>query len=207
MNETKKKQTEDLIVMKAGGSLMDALPGIINILKESGRKILIVPGGGIFADCVRAIEADNDSAHWMAILGMEQYGYYISSLGVPATDDIEEKDFSNNATVLLPYKILKEKDPLPHSWDVTSDSIAAWVAYTLSADLVLLKSVDGLTSDSKVMNNVCTDLPCDEVDPFLIKYLLVKNINTWILNARKPEILQNFLSGGDFYGTHIHGSF
>jgi 5-(aminomethyl)-3-furanmethanol phosphate kinase len=35
---------------------------------------------------------------------------------------------------------LRVADPLPHSWDVTSDSIAAWVAGSLGArQLVLVK--------------------------------------------------------------------
>jgi len=42
--------------------------------------------------------------------------------------------------VLAPYQWLRDVDPLPHSWDVTSDSIAAWVAGVLgAARLVLVK--------------------------------------------------------------------
>ncbi len=44
--------------------------------------------------------------------------------------------------VLAPYRWLRARDPLPHSWDVTSDSIAAWVAAELEARrLVLVKPV------------------------------------------------------------------
>jgi len=42
--------------------------------------------------------------------------------------------------VLAPFAWLRHVDPLPHSWDVTSDSIAAWVAGELGARrLVLIK--------------------------------------------------------------------
>jgi len=42
--------------------------------------------------------------------------------------------------VLAPSRWLREADPLPHSWDVTSDSIAAWVAGAAGASqLVLVK--------------------------------------------------------------------
>jgi aspartokinase-like uncharacterized kinase len=42
--------------------------------------------------------------------------------------------------VLAPYQWLREADPLPHSWDVTSDSISAWVAGQIGASrLVLVK--------------------------------------------------------------------
>ena len=45
-----------------------------------------------------------------------------------------------NVPVLAPYRWLREADPLPHSWTVTSDSIAAWVAGQVGARrLVLVK--------------------------------------------------------------------
>jgi aspartokinase-like uncharacterized kinase len=46
--------------------------------------------------------------------------------------------------VLAPYRWLREADPLPHSWDVTSDSIAAWVAAEIGArQLILIKPSTG----------------------------------------------------------------
>ncbi|MDD3977606.1 uridylate kinase [Methanomicrobium antiquum] len=218
INSSEKETSEEkllrlndkILVVKIGGSLLDEIEGILNILKKTRRKILIVPGGGIFADSVREIDPDPDAAHWMAILAMEQFGYYISSFGVFTTDNLRAYDFNADLNVLLPYKILKETDSLPHSWDVTSDSIAAWVADRLSSDLLILKSVDGITNNSKLLEeitDICADFSCEEVDSFLIKFLLEKRINTWILNARKPEILVDFLSGKNFSGTHIHGSF
>ncbi len=206
VNETA-DDDEKLIVAKLGGSLIDLLPDVLQALKESDKRILIVPGGGIFADSVRDLDPDTDSAHWMAILGMEQYGHYISSFGIYATDSLNMDDCPGRVAVLLPYKFLRENDTLPHSWDVTSDSIAAYIAYTLSAGLIILKSVDGLTKDEQVLSEVCADSSFEEVDPFLIPYLIDKNIDTWILNARKTDILRNFFSGGEFFGTHIHGKF
>ena len=55
--------------------------------------------------------------------------------------------------MLAPFEWLRREDPLPHSWEVTSDSVAAWVArVTASGHLVLVKpgsggqvSVAGLT--------------------------------------------------------------
>ncbi len=45
--------------------------------------------------------------------------------------------------ILEPYNLLKKRDELPHSWSVTSDSIAAWVAIQVKADVsVLVKSAN-----------------------------------------------------------------
>ena len=42
--------------------------------------------------------------------------------------------------VLAPSRWLRDADPLPHSWDVTSDSLAAWIAGVVGARrLVLIK--------------------------------------------------------------------
>ncbi|MBP2133444.1 aspartokinase-like uncharacterized kinase [Methanomicrobium sp. W14] len=199
---------DSLLVAKAGGSLTDVISGVTTIFKDSGRRVLIVPGGGVFADTVRELDPKPDAAHWMAILGMEQYGHYISSFGVQSTENpCETKGGADRVRVLLPYRIMREKDPLPHSWDVTSDSIAAWVAETLSADLLVLKSTDGLKKNGSFLKEVCAEEEFEEVDPYFLHYVLEKNIDTWVVNARKPEVLKKFLSGEDFFGTHVHGKF
>jgi aspartokinase-like uncharacterized kinase len=47
---------------------------------------------------------------------------------------------SQRIPVLAPYVWLRRADPLPHSWEVTSDSIAAWIAHAIGASrLVLVK--------------------------------------------------------------------
>jgi len=46
--------------------------------------------------------------------------------------------------VLAPYRWLRAADPLPHSWEVTSDSIAAWLAGQVRARrVVLIKPAPG----------------------------------------------------------------
>ena len=159
----------DILVVKVGGSLMEKVSSVIATLKAAAsspncafEKIILVPGGGIFADEVRKMNADDETSHWMAILAMEKFGYMISALGIPAVDGFEDclsgEDCTDGANdvkliLLLPYRIMREYDPLPHSWDITSDSIAAWAAAALSeriaggeprVSLLLLKSVDGI---------------------------------------------------------------
>ncbi len=143
-------------VIKIGGSLLkgDNLPDLCKRLSDIAKKhrILIIPGGSVFADDVRIIsekyKIDQDTAHWMAILAMNQYGYLLSSLipGSIAIENINEaKKYLDKLVpvVLLPYYLIKTLDPLSHSWDVTSDSIAAWITGHLNAErLILVKSID-----------------------------------------------------------------
>ena len=128
-------------VMKIGGSLIDQVPGIARALLSSPCPVLIIPGGGPFANLVRTLHAPDNESHWMAVLGMEQYGWYIASFGISSSPDLQVPE---RPTVLLPYALMQKEDPLPHHWDITSDTIAAWVAYRLGLDLVILKSVDGI---------------------------------------------------------------
>jgi 5-(aminomethyl)-3-furanmethanol phosphate kinase len=134
-----------LTVVKIGGGVgADALPALCATVGELAERhpLLVVPGGAGFADAVR--EADRrfglraGTAHRMAILGMEQFGWMLSDLIPGAVRSTELRATAGRATVLLPAAL--PLDGLPESWDVTSDSIAAWVAGRAGAErLVLVK--------------------------------------------------------------------
>ena len=145
-------------VIKVGGALLsldDALPRALSALERlsHGHSFLVVPGGGPFADVVRSVhEAYTlapDDAHWMAILGMDQYAILLASRIrnaelVHRRGEIARAAARGRIPVLAPYRWLREADPLPHSWDVTSDSIAAWVATQIGAQqLILIKASIG----------------------------------------------------------------
>ena len=85
-----------LIVLKIGGSLFDSSKTLLRRVAEEGLDILVVPGGGAFADVVRDVygkcDLSDDAAHWMALLAMDQYGYYMSDgTGVPLSGKIGGK--------------------------------------------------------------------------------------------------------------------
>jgi aspartokinase-like uncharacterized kinase len=189
------------LVMKVGGSLFHRIPSLIHELNDAGRRILIVPGGGVFADRVRELGLDEESSHWMAISAMEQVGWYIASFGVHAVDEPAEPE---GLEVLLPYMMMRRLDPLPHSWDVTSDTIAAWVAGFLKLDLVILKSVDGIHADGELLGNVTSPVECDEVDSLFIPYVLEHKIKATIVNGLYPDRIRRCLDGSATRGTVIH---
>jgi len=79
-------------------------------------------------------------------------------------------------TVFLPYRYLRLTDVLSHTWDVTSDTIAAWVAKTLHPDLLLLlKSVDGIFINWILKKQVAGPVESEVIDPFFIPFVLKKS--------------------------------
>jgi len=192
------------LVVKVGGSLHDCVLDLVPILLASGRPLLIVPGGGMFADAARKCRVDDDSAHWMAIAAMDQYGWYIASYGMPTTTLLQTP---NRPSVFLPYCSVRQHDPLPHSWDVTSDSIAAWVANLMGVDLLLLKSVDGIFVQGRLVKQITFPVKTDVVDPFFIPFVLKKMVRTTIINGSCIDCVEKFLKGETVSGTMIGTTF
>jgi 5-(aminomethyl)-3-furanmethanol phosphate kinase len=188
----------DTVVKVGGGLLADvsrfdaALDAIADATRH--RALLVVPGGGRFADAVR--EADRqvglscDSAHWMAILAMDQFAHIVverlaGGMPVSTIDEIATALDVGHIPALAPARWLREADPLPHSWDVTSDSIAAWVAGQVNARrLVLIKPAGSQrpgTSDAAL------------VDPSFSR-TLPDHVATDIVSADRIEALRAALA-------------
>ncbi|MGB9175689.1 MAG: uridylate kinase [Methanoregula sp.] len=192
------------VVVKLGGSLSSRVPDLVPVLLASERPLFIVPGGGMFADAVRKLRVDDDSAHWMAIASMDQYGLFIGSQGIMTTAFLQTP---HQPVVFLPYCSLRQHDPLPHSWDVTSDSIAAWVADLLGLDLLLLKSVDGILENGSLMEQVKIPVKTEVLDPFFIPFVLEKKVKTIIINGSRVDRIEKFLRGESVSGTRIGTTF
>jgi aspartokinase-like uncharacterized kinase len=173
-------------VVKIGGSLLrdpQRLHRVLDLVADArtDSALLVVPGGGPFADTVRAMDRriglTDDAAHWMALLAMDQYAHLLRSrlrgatlVSTPAAALAALR--SGALPVLAPYRWLRDADPLPHSWDVTSDSIAAWIAGALGAPrLVLIKpagvtgaeAVDAYFSHARRPGTSCSLMPADRV--------------------------------------------
>jgi 5-(aminomethyl)-3-furanmethanol phosphate kinase len=207
-----------LTVVKVGGGLGDdARRPLCATLGELGERhpLLVVPGGGGFADAVR--EADRRfglraaTSHRMAILGMEQFGWLLSELipGAERRNDLARVG-AGRATVLLPAAL--PLDALPASWEVTSDSIAAWVAGETGAGrLVLVKGVDGLFVDWPPQGQPLGRLSVAElaalrtggVDAFLPTVLEGAQFETWVVGGRDPDRVVELLERGTTVGTRI----
>jgi 5-(aminomethyl)-3-furanmethanol phosphate kinase len=185
---------DGITVIKIGGglSLMDgALDRACAIVSRAAQshRILVVPGGGPFADSVREFDRvvglSRDAAHWMAILAMDQFAQVLAERikGAELVDEpgaIQGAVAQNTVAVLAPFRWMRSADVLPHAWEVTSDSIAAFVAGALGATrLILIKPA--------------SDIP-DPVDPYFFTALPVGLPYSVIGCDRLEELFQQ-LSG------------
>jgi 5-(aminomethyl)-3-furanmethanol phosphate kinase len=143
-----------LTVIKIGGGLISipgALSRVCEVVGSAARehRIVVVPGGGPFADAVRHFDRSvglaPGTAHWMALLAMDQYGFVLADRipGAVLLDEagaVMERLADGRLVVLAPSRWLRSADVLPRTWDATSDSVAAFVAGALDASrLILIK--------------------------------------------------------------------
>ncbi|MDP3395781.1 MAG: uridylate kinase [Methanoregula sp.] len=198
------RNPQNPLVVKLGGSLHQQIPEIVPVLCKSGRPLLVVPGGGLFADAVRQEQVEGNAAHWMAIAAMEQYAWVIASHGMKTTDILAAPE---TTAVFLPYISMRQHDPLPHSWDVTSDTIAAWIAAELGTELLVLKSVDGISFEGIHQERVTIPIKNDVVDPFFIPFVLKHRMKTTIINGKLGGSIEKFLNGEAILCTKIGTTF
>jgi 5-(aminomethyl)-3-furanmethanol phosphate kinase len=190
-------------VIKIGGSLLGSpeLERWLEIfVKFSDGNIIIVPGGGIFADAVRDAQkltkVSDACAHKLAVMAMDQFGLVLANinplLATAKTEcEIDERTWQHRAIVWLPSHMVLQDDTIPQSWDVTSDSLAAWLATKLKAkQLILVKSEK--PNDSKLCLKRMTE-DC-VVDLAFSEFTLNANFGSWML--RKDDF-EHFLEGVD----------
>ena len=193
------RKPQSLSVIKVGGGLTrvpGALDQVCSGLSELAREypLVVVPGGGPFSDGVRAFESQSglsaDAAHWMAILGMDQYAHVLAdrikgAVLVEEPGELWEAVTAGHLAVLAPARWMRSADVLPHSWNVTSDSIAAFVAGALGADrLALIKPGE---TDSPVDAYFQTALPLGL--PYLIlSWNRFEDLSSWLTGQSAPGV-------------------
>ncbi|HNZ56913.1 MAG TPA: uridylate kinase [Methylophilaceae bacterium] len=188
-------------VVKLGGSLLGAPElsrWLETLVKFSDGKVVIVPGGGLFANAVREAQQMTNMqdalAHQLALLAMDQYGLLLTGLNpalVTASSELEisERGWQHRAIVWLPSKMVLADDTIPRNWEITSDSLSAWLANKLGAEqLILVKSKPLLTYQTKVPTSLQHFVDDELIDSQLINYIQGQHYQTWVVNKADHSI-------------------
>ncbi len=145
------------LVVKVGGGLLrdEGLDGLRRACAEvndiaARRPVLVIPGGGPFADAVRAIDEQvglgDDVAHALALQAMDQLGALLAPM-LPASESLPRLVAPRRLGVLVAASAFAGRPEIPASWAVTSDSLAVLAAAAIGAEqAVLLKPVAGVVA-------------------------------------------------------------
>lgn len=196
-----------MMLVKVGGSLIyDAKP-LMRALKT--KDVLIVPGGGPFADLVRRIYSEfhisERAAHVMAVSGMDQYGFFLSDIsGIKTTSDVHH---SSLPAILLPSELVQESG-LPEDWSVTSDAIACYSAKKIGLKGFLkLTNIEGIYLEGVLKREIragklLNTTTC--LDKSLPRYLEKWNMFCQVVNGKNIDDIIKALQGEPI-GTIVQG--
>jgi len=172
-------------VIKLGGSLSNssALVDCLQQISLAKEKIVIVAGGGAFADQVRIAQQhwcfDDKTAHAMALLAMQQSAYLFKSLEAKfeLAHSVSQCTHFFQPCIWLPDINELNQANIKASWDITSDSLAAWLATQLNADkLTLVKAAN--INEKKLFNLQQRGI----IDPEFINFIQHGSFSTQIIN-------------------------
>lgn len=198
------------LVVKLGGSNAAApeLALWLNAIADAVCPVVIVPGGGPFADHIREAQRrlvfSDRAAHAMAILAMEQFGHLLLDRDerfTPARtlSDIRSSLQKGRPVIWLPAPLALWTNELPASWDTTSDSIAAWLAVGLGChSLLLVKQSDTVQPGATVLQ-----LTKDGIVDAGLETLLPSDIDLHVAGPRHARSAAADLAGGRIPGVLV----
>ena len=192
-------------VVKIGGSLFpDYAIGLADKLKNTSSVIIL--GGGEFANLIRKYndeqEFSDETNHWAAIDCMDIIAKLVNdkvdstklAYSIEEVNKIAEDGFT---PIFVVSDFLKKDDLFECSWDVTSDSIAAYVAHLLNANLLIVTNVNGIytqepeepgsTFISKIDATKLLTFQESSIDVMLPSLLLKFVTNCYVVNGKFPE--------------------
>jgi dihydroneopterin aldolase len=197
-------------VVKLGGSTAEggALRTWISSLASAGRPLVIVPGGGPFAELVRTEQKrmgfSDEAAHAMAILAMDAFGCVVldgAAKMAPARslDDIACVLGEEKIPVWLPSSATIGAPDIRASWDITSDSLAAWLAGRIGAEaLLLVKQTQDFAAEDSV-----SDLVARGVVDAAFAATLPDGIGLFVAGPDDAAGASRALAAGTLPGIHI----
>lgn len=198
-----KANSPSIWVVKLGGSLLDfaGLPALIRILASSQHSLVIVPGGGTFADTVRNTQKrwgfSDEIAHHMALLAMEQNALLLSALDsrlepCPNLQLMKQTLAAGKVPVWLPSQMVLTAKDIKPDWTVTSDSLSVWLTEELSAKGLLLVKSCSLTSGRITAAQLGREGVVDQAFSTLVAKV---DYPVWILQRENYRQIDTLLAG------------
>ncbi|WP_407422730.1 delta 1-pyrroline-5-carboxylate synthetase [Methanobrevibacter sp.] len=192
-------------VVKIGGSLFpDYAISLADKLKNTSSVIIL--GGGEFANLIRRYNEEQDFSdeanHWTAIDCMDIIAKLVNDKVESAklafdVDEVKKISDEGFTPIFAVSEFLKAEDPFECSWDITSDSIAAYVAHLLNAKLLIVTNVNGIytqepkepgsTFISKIDATTLLTFQESSIDVMLPSLLLEFGADCYVVNGKFPE--------------------
>lgn len=214
-------------VVKIGGSLFPN-HAICLAEKLKNTNSCIVLGGGEFANLIRRynneINFSEETNHWAAIDCMDIIAKLVddkveSTKLAYSLDDVNEISNEGFTPIFVVSEFLKTEDPFECSWDVTSDSIAAYIAHSLNANLFIVTNVNGIytqepkepgsTFISKIDAKTLLTFQESSIDVMLPSLLIEFGTNCYVVNGKFPErvlsLIDDNITDYNFDYTQIIG--
>ncbi|MFA9461182.1 amino acid kinase [Thiohalorhabdus methylotrophus] len=198
-------------VIKVGGSLYDkpSLGAWLDQLACYGSgQVVIVPGGGPFADQVRSAQRDwgfpDSMAHRMAMQAMDQFGHMMIGLrpdlvAANSLGEIREVLSRGQVPVWMAGRDAAGTQ-VPASWDITSDSLAAHLAGRLEAGRLLLVKSASSGDGPKSARTLCRE---GLVDPAFMHFLTEGVFSAWVAEEGDYDQLRDMLYAGVPLGVQV----
>jgi dihydroneopterin aldolase len=148
---------------------------------------------------------DDRAAHEMALLAMEQYGCALVSLGKGLTlaasaIAIRRVLRAGGVPVWSATAMVRAAEDIPCSWEVTSDSLAAWLAGKIGAPRVLLvKHVEPPAGPLRAADLVADGV----VDPAFTRFLRASGAQAFIAGPAGHAAAASALRNGGMIGSAI----
>lgn len=192
-------------VVKLGGSLAisEELPRWLDVIATAGAaKVVLVPGGGPWADEVREAQKrecfDDHVAHRKALRAMEQYCRVLAAsrpefVLADSIAAIRKILTQGQVPVWMPYEMVVADPSIPESWDVTSDSLSAWLAGKLNASALLLVKSIAITKPQPAVEELVRR---GWVDRCFTEFTLSARFQIRVLGHRDQEITRRMLVSG-----------
>jgi 5-(aminomethyl)-3-furanmethanol phosphate kinase len=203
-------------VIKLGGSVThhgSLLKWLQLVVRWGDGKVIIVPGGGVYADAVREFQGirqqlpdghiNDTQAHALAIYAMDQMARSFHAMLPELTLvrnplEIAERGWQHRGLVWLPSEMalnpeLWGEGTLPENWETTSDSLAAWLACQLEAShLLLVKSDDRLLEQQPVFT-LAELQTMDILDSGLSRILPQAGLTSWVIHESRYSLFEQGL--------------